>query len=564
LSSSPILADENEPIAYIGHGAFFDHTGRQITPTYEFLDKAQDWYRAKLLSSLNANKKAEFADFERRLNDGLRAEGQARLVIQQRLLDWLVANSPQLLTGDRQTLGKLNALASRLKWKLPEPGRQNRSDEKFKLDPELENKLNLPAFKAGSMNVLFATTNVGQQYINECMAAGVPIPPPINRMDPAGLAGWKIEGTIPPLKQFIVGGLSPAEVRTYQSFAPRGMCIALPRFTNASKGTVRLDGVICLGQSSKVCFWDNQMGGIGFDFPAGTQIPIGVPDLSINSDTPPKYQAGGYELLGGSGGVCTDCHAGQNPYIIHPMIDLGNGRLMGSLGLPTFAPSRYDPLVPAEWPQNQRSHVANLPGVCSNCHNTFGGPGGAFPRLSLELQGYCGTIMQDAINRDPNNPTRDPTMPMGSPGSAAGTQAIRNLLYWCGQPASAKDILFYRNDGVAAVGHVQNGQFQQTQSITSFTGGWTHIVPIGDQILFVKNDGVAAVGHIQNGQFQQTQSIAGFTGNWTHIVPIEDQILFVKNDGVAAVGHIQNGQFQQTWSTTGFTGDWSKIMAVGQ
>jgi hypothetical protein len=53
------LADDDEPIAFIGHGGFFDQNGQQIPLTSEFVARAQDWYRAKLLSSLTAGKKAE-------------------------------------------------------------------------------------------------------------------------------------------------------------------------------------------------------------------------------------------------------------------------------------------------------------------------------------------------------------------------------------------------------------------------------------------------------------------------------------------------------------------------
>ena len=37
---------ETEPIATIGHGGFFDHEGRQIVLTLEFVAQVQDWYRA--------------------------------------------------------------------------------------------------------------------------------------------------------------------------------------------------------------------------------------------------------------------------------------------------------------------------------------------------------------------------------------------------------------------------------------------------------------------------------------------------------------------------------------
>ena len=425
-------AQDDEPIAYIGHGAFFDRTGKQIQPTMDFVARAQEWYRKKLLADLSEEKKAEFAKVDEQLNAETKAEGQARLVVQQQMLDWLAANSP-VVSKDGRTLGKLNALSYALQWKLPtqvEEGLVERQEE-FKLDPELQKILDLPEFKPGGLSVLSATINQGQAYINECIANGVPIPPSIGIMDPAGTNGWRSLGFIPQNEQFIVG--TPAEVRVYGSTSPEGMCVALPRYTDASRTMVALDGVICLGRiSSNVCFWDNQMNGKGFNFPSGTVIPIGVPDLATNPAG--QYQSGGFELNNGSGGVCTDCHAGQNPYIIHPNADLGGGLVMGDLNqpplnLPTFSTSRYDPLVPASWPQNQLSHSpALVPGVCSGCHNA-GGSGGAFPHLSTELPSYCNTVLAQAIAK---------TMPPSSPGSQAGNAAVtafRNT--WCGTSASS-------------------------------------------------------------------------------------------------------------------------------
>lgn len=435
---SPAAADPDEPIAYVGHGAFFDAAGRQITPTPEFVAKAQEWYRAKLSATLTAEKRAAFARFENQLGQGLAADGQARLLVQQRLVEWLAANSPNVAMQER-TLGKLNALRYALRWHLPDrdvPGGAWDRQE-FRISPELENKLKLPI--SGGVTPFSATVNTGQAYLNECAAAGVPIPPPINQMDPAGLTGWKSQGFIPTGTQFIVG--SPAEVRTFRSTAPPGMCIALPRYSDGTKATVALDGVICLGQAtSKVCIWDNQMPqtiggirqGVGFSFPAGTRIPIGVPDLAV--DPAGRFQAGGFDLNNGSGGVCTDCHAGQNPYIIHPNADLGGGVLMGDLNqsplsLPTFAAGRYDPLVPVAWPQNQRSQSpALVPSACSGCHQA-GGAGGRFPHLSTEISaGYCNTILKQAIEK---------TMPPSNPGSAAGSAEVVAFQNWCAAAPTA-------------------------------------------------------------------------------------------------------------------------------
>jgi hypothetical protein len=415
---------EGEPIAYTGHGAFFDRNGRQIVPTAEFVARAQSWYRSRLLAGLKPNQQTEFAAFERRLRAGLNQEGQAGLVMQQRSLDWLLARAP-LTQAEGRMRSKLNALSYRLKWRLAlrDNPEELRNLVPFQLDPGIDTRLKRQEFNPGSAISPLVTTNSGQAYINECMAAGVPIPPTIGVLDPNGTAGWKSLGFIPEAEQFIVG--TPAEVRVFES--PAGMCIALPRYTSAAKTTVQLDGVICLSRTtSKVCFWDNQMSKVGFFFATGTKIPIGVPNLAINPMG--QYQAGGAELEGGSGDVCTDCHAGENPYIIHPESDLGGGLLMDDLSvlLPTFGPDRYVPIVAASWPQNQLSHAPPLvPAACGSCH-TLGGAG-RFPHLSKELPGYCGTILAQAINK---------TMPLGAPGTLAGTVAITEFQKWCGKPAS--------------------------------------------------------------------------------------------------------------------------------
>jgi hypothetical protein len=429
----PAHAGADEPIAYIGHGAFFEASGKQITPTQEFVAEAQAWYRADLSSRLDERKAFEFAQFENDLFDGVPTKGQARLVFEQRALEWLYANSARQQNDDR-TLGKLRALDFALTFDMRE-----RADAKdvgqgvpFVLPPPLAKKLaGVRALQAqGEAGVKTATTNSGVAYTNECSAAGVPIPPSIGVMDPAGLAGWKSQGFIPQALQFIVG--TPAELRTYRSMSPLGMCYALPRYSNNAMTTVALDGVICLSEvTSKVCIWDNQMSGTTFSFASGATIPIGAPNLSV--DPLGRYQAGGNELLGGQGGVCTDCHAGENPFITHPKANLGSylwENLWQVQNLPTFAPNRYDPLVPAAWPQNQFSQTfVSVPGVCSGCHVKTSA--GRFPHLSNQLPGYCGTILPGGYNT---------TMPPGVPGTqVAAAQAFRNAYCFAGPNNTTAD-----------------------------------------------------------------------------------------------------------------------------
>jgi len=434
LSPQPAAAQEREPIAASGHGGFFDQSGQQIPLTLSFAAKAQDWYRAKLLAELSAGKKRDFATYKKRLHAGLEIDGQDLLLIQHQELEWLIANTTSTDLKVK-TAGKLRALRHAMNLKLPEQDDLKivEKREAFTPRPDVLERLESPQLKpVGEVRPLSITMNQGQAYIDECRAAGVPIPPTINVMDPAGLAGWRSQGFIPTADQFIVG--TPAEVRTYKSTSPEGMCYALPRYTDSTLGTVSLDGVICMGkQSSKVCFWDNQwtVGGTvqSFTFPAGTQIPIGVPSTPGG-----KYQAGGKEIEFGPGGVCTDCHAGENPFIIHPRSNLATSPppvLWESLSgapqnLPSMAVNRYDPIVGGSWPQNQLSQAGStVPVECRSCH--VKGGSGRFPHLSNQIPQYCNVILANAITR---------TMPPGSPGStAAVANAFKDA--WCGAPPNS-------------------------------------------------------------------------------------------------------------------------------
>ncbi len=127
------------------------------------------------------------------------------------------------------------------------------------------------------------------------------------------------------------------------------------------------------------------------------------------------------------------------------------------------------------------------------------------------------------------------------------------------------NLLFYRNDGSSAVLHIdQNGKMQQTDSkVASMTQNWSQIVASSGKLFFYRNDGIGAVGYIDaNGKLQQTDSLAGATQNWSAIVADYDGFLFYRADGIGAIGHIDaNGKFQQTQSISGLTQNWSNIIA---
>jgi hypothetical protein len=132
-------------------------------------------------------------------------------------------------------------------------------------------------------------------YMHDCWEAGVPLPPPW------GDKRWKSKGKL--TKVFALPQYT-AEVYVYESTDPLGICYALPR--RDAKGVIQALGIICQGRkSSKACFWDNKK-------------PNTNPAVPITGDDTkgmdPAKIADGSNLVEN----CTDCHRGDNVFIIVP------------------------------------------------------------------------------------------------------------------------------------------------------------------------------------------------------------------------------------------------------
>lgn len=385
----------NEPIAYTGHGAMFDQNGREVEPTLAFIRETQAWYRKFLLEKVSREQRAQFDKMENRVTAGFSLDAQMRLLVNAHLLEWLI-NRADVRDRDR-LLGKNNVMKFALAWKLPEKAggaRFPRSLERVSLPPEILQRLRTePAVQDGPPLALFSTTPAGQAYRNLCIASGVPIPPDW------GTSGWVNQGPLSQSDVFISANLL-ADVYTYQSTSPPGMCIALPRYNTGN--TIQLLGVICLAKggtpsttanplTSKACFFDNVINGNTFNPQVGAFVS--------------------FDQFGGAtevSDVCSNCHAGENPYVIHPATVLGT---LQGLGLPTFGDEWYEPIGAPGWPQNPGPMPS--PGACATCH-VAGGSARQFPHLSTDfnssLGGYCKTILNKAILQ---------TMPPGALGTAA-------------------------------------------------------------------------------------------------------------------------------------------------
>jgi hypothetical protein len=257
------------------------------------------------------------------------------------------------------------------------------------------------------------TTKSGTDYIAECQAAGVPVPTMVND------GTWENHGILS--NEFIETSLF-AEVWSWVSSSPRGICLSLPRHTAEVGGLTKITGVICMGiESSKVCYFDSP-GDVYFEG-GWTRGPHPMSDF-----------VAGAALATNGGGECTDCHAGENPFIVHPdepaFRDFAADRSI-DLRFPDEWP---EPIVVADWPMNPGpiESLGAVPGgergcTTAGCH--VRGPGsGRLPMGSMdELTSWCYTILPTALSR--------PTMPpAGAPGNYTAHRTVLNRL--CQTPRS--------------------------------------------------------------------------------------------------------------------------------
>lgn len=256
------------------------------------------------------------------------------------------------------------------------------------------------------------------QYMNSCRAAGVPIPPPWGSTD------WEYQGD---LQNEFIDGRDIARVWAWRSDAPEGTCIALPR-ENSANGYAFAFGIICQGaQTENACFWDRSR----------------TTPSQLTGHLPIDHFVGADELT--FGGVCTNCHVGENAFVIHPDTPLDVARAGFNIEA-----DWYTPLVQDDWPGNPPP--ANLqadtswegfnlfgenptfPGSsCTSCHE--------LPQTNSDAlrSNYCNAVLQPASERtmppesfDPNEHPAGWVGWFGNNGSDYRVH-IEQLENWCNQ-----------------------------------------------------------------------------------------------------------------------------------
>jgi uncharacterized repeat protein (TIGR01451 family) len=427
-TSNHAILDQDDPIAFIGHGAMFDLQGNEIEPTLDLLQEAQEYYSNKLSFLATPEQRAQLESKQAALFSGTELSTQRIMIVNSALIDWLIGEVQ--LNDAGATQGKNNLIKSMIQDLYS-------TDADYFLNGDSE--LNVLLNSQGLIRPHVPESDIQaerEDYLEQCKVAGVPRPPDWDLTQ----SQWMSTGVLYEADLFIGADLTAA-VYVSKTDAPLGVCIANPR---ARADIVQLLGIICLGkESGNACFWDNQEDDMSKPFPLTNTRAI-------------TDFAGGPELYGGWGGICTDCHSGENPFPIHTNTNLDPLQFREKIGwtiadLQLFQPDTwYRPIVSDLWPQNPGPITLTNPPTdrrCTTCHiqngprefgfgagrfPEFSGPHGADEGDSRRPGRYCATILEDTIYR---------TMPPGPPLYTGDYGHIRDysaqisaLLNECPQP----------------------------------------------------------------------------------------------------------------------------------
>lgn len=369
----------SDPILTLGHGAFVGQDGKEFVPDVDFIVSLQAHYIGVLTARLDSKKSGASAA------DAKRMESIAYKLVDDAVLAGAVQIDWLLERVEGADVAHMTMVNHALRWfyinRIQENPVLPRPDGTwFKgLREDVAARL-----KDAGFVVAIATSEGGAAYRASCEKAGVPLPSRVMSSD------WTNRGTFD--REFL-SETSEAELWLWESSDPPGVCLALPRYImNNGNATNDIDllGVICLGtQSNKACFFDNPR---RRTFRRGEQ-----PRLS--------EFVGGADLVANGQGICTECHAGENPYVVHP-----EKTAFAGLTDRLRPQGWHDPLVVASWPHNPGPtnilDAVSSPRSCASCHTrSFAG---RFPEVSQELGGYCAVVLGQAVGALPKR-----TMPMG-------------------------------------------------------------------------------------------------------------------------------------------------------
>lgn len=384
----------------VAHGLFFDADGKEMVPDETTIRATQDGLTAAL----------ENGDGERwkQTRDLIFGLVDDDVVAHALYLDVLLADL------DAEHEGRVAAVTNGLRWHYLLEIRQETAPAVGERWTRGVSDDVVSRLESAGVPVALVVGSGGEDYRKACEAAGVPVP------DRMFGPGWVDRGEV--VDEFLDTG--ETILLTWETAEPDGICLALPRYSSPSDDTANLFGVICLGrQSSNACFWDNPRGN---NFLRDVEIPF-------------SQFVGGVDLVPNGQGECTDCHAGENPFVVHPEKKPFADVLAETSLMPL---SWHKPLVDASWIQNPGPtnvlDAVSSEGRCDSCHRA--GVAGRFPALSQEFsKGYCPTVLDNAVRDLP--PGDEGTMPAFGGDQSLFTAHIEALQDLCDLPDHSGEVV---------------------------------------------------------------------------------------------------------------------------
>lgn len=376
LKTPSTPSKSNDPLTGFGHGKFFGKNGAVFDPTPQSVFEVQTYYLTKVTSSFDPVKDRKVLATLKKKKTLIDAAVGDKILANALYLDELLKASTK--KEDVVLAGMLDGLRrdyidrfAKLSFRN-DPGIFSKG-----IHPDIARKL-----EEGGITVFLKTNASGDEYIKECRDAGVPIPPPMYA------APWKNQGVF---SEEFIDDVKFADLWFYESKSPEGACLALPRYASEKAKTADVLGLICVGKkTSKACFWDNPS---SKDFVR--DVPVSIEEF-----------VGGAALASNGQGTCTACHAGENPFVVHP------DKIPFAGLTPTLMPANWhDPLVHPSWPQNPGPtsvlNTVSSQDRCDSCHQQ--GRAGRFPDVSdPSIAAYCSVVLEQSVFGGPKR-----TMPQG-------------------------------------------------------------------------------------------------------------------------------------------------------
>ena len=293
------------------------------------------------------------------------------------------------------------------------------------------------ALQFEGLDIFEAVPAANSDYANQCISAGVPVP---ERLFDENDENWDSFGF---LSAYIAGPQGfEKELWMYLGDDPSGVCLGIRviKSLDPPKGFFDL---ICLGvESNNACFFESK----------GDETNIDGP-VDINS------------IYGGEDavfGACTECHIGQNSFIVHPQDPAFSEALIAksiALGNPLSwsGSDYYQPFGVPGWPKNPDPiDLSIIPSVerCSDCH--VKSEAGQFPDVSQMddptlYKGYCDTVLRGVLGEAS---VFSATMPLNALSNAGDYDGHKNYLRaMCDKPDEGVLVDNTFDDDPSFVGH---------------------------------------------------------------------------------------------------------------